>query len=213
MLVLIRHPKTVLAPGICYGRLDVALAPDADVAGIVGRLAGLPAFSLWSSPAVRCGAVARGFGQAIRFDDRLRELDFGEWEGKPWGDVPRSALDEWAAHPGSFTPPGGEGMESLVARVTAFHTDLGTFRGLHVVISHGGPLRVLGALAAGRPIDLLAPSPPFGSVQFFARSSSGSRAGDDAQYDALGNDFARAEDVAGAAADLPPRQFRDRECG
>lgn len=213
MLVLIRHPETVLPPGICYGRLDVAVAPDADIAGIVGRLAGVPAFSVWSSPAARCGAVARGFSQAARFDERLLELDFGEWEGKPWRDVPRQALDDWAAHPGSFAPPGGEGMASLVARVTAFHADIRRLPGPHVVVSHGGPLRVLGALARGRPVDLLAASPPFGSVRFFARWRSGHSAGDDAQHDALGDDFASAEDVAGAAADLPPRQPRDGERG
>ncbi len=211
MLVLIRHPETALPPGVCYGRRDVPLARDSDIAGIVVRLSSLPAFSLWSSPAVRCAAVARGFGLEIRFDGRLRELDFGAWEGRPWSDVPRAALDDWAAHPDSFTPPGGEGMASLVARVTAFHADLRRLPGPHVVVSHGGPLRVLGALARGRAVDLLAASPSLGSVQFFTGWRSHPDAGGDAQHDALGGDFRGAENVAGAAADLPPRQHSDRK--
>ena len=95
-------------------------------------------------------------------DDRLMELDFGAWEGLPWDDVPREALDAWAADPWAFCPPGGETGAALVARIRAFWSDLPM--GDHILISHGGPLKVLAALATNQPIDLLAPAPAPGSV-------------------------------------------------
>ena len=97
-----------------------------------------------------------------RLDHRLLELDFGAWEGLPWDAVPRGALDDWAADVHGFAAPGGESGSALIARVTGFYADLGP--GNHVIVAHGGPLKVLAALARGHTVDLLAPAQPLGSV-------------------------------------------------
>jgi alpha-ribazole phosphatase len=89
-------------------------------------------------------------------------MDFGDWEGQLWDDVPRDALDAWAADPWHFAAPGGESGAALVGRVRAFWQALP--EGDHIVITHGGPLKVLVALAACRAVDLLAPPPGCGSV-------------------------------------------------
>jgi alpha-ribazole phosphatase len=132
----------------------------AAVAALVVQLAGL-AGTVWTSPAQRCRLVADALGVA-RIDLRLQELDFGEWEGLAWDDVPRKALDAWAADVSGFAPPGGESGAALIARVRAFASDLP--RGDHVVITHGGPLKVLTPLLRGLPVDLLAPAPALGSI-------------------------------------------------
>lgn len=153
-----RHPAVRVAPGICYGRLDVALAEP-----VQPVLDQLPTFAgtVWSSPSRRCRRVAEAIGPH-RVDSRLQELDFGAWEGLPWDAVPREALDAWAADVHGFAPPDGESGAALVARVTRFHAELPP--GDHVVVSHGGPLKVLAALVRGKPVDLLAPALALGSV-------------------------------------------------
>ena len=158
MIALVRHPA-VSAGGRCYGRTDLPIA-DGAVAPLAALLTPLGGV-VWTSPAQRCRRVAAALGEH-RVDDRLQELDFGAWEGTPWDRVPRGALDAWAADPWSFAPPGGESGAALVGRVAAFHRALPP--GDHVVISHGGPLKVLIALVLGRQPDLLAPVPPPGFV-------------------------------------------------
>ncbi len=158
-LILVRHPP-VDARGRCYGRLDLAVADAADVAELAARLRAYRA-TVWTSPAQRCRVVAAAIGPH-RVDPRLQELDFGDWEGRRWDDVARPLLDAWAADLLGFTPPGGESGAALVARVEAFHRALPP--GLHVVISHGGPLRVLAALACGRRVDLAVAAQAAGSV-------------------------------------------------
>ncbi len=158
-LLLVRHPP-VTAPGRCYGRTDLPLTDPAAAAALAAQL-DTDAATIWTSPAQRCRLVALAIGPH-HVDPRLQELDFGAWEGVAWDAVPRAALDAWAADPWHFAPPGGETGTALVARVTEFYRALGD--GRHVVISHGGPLRVLAALAHHAEVDLLAPSPPFGSV-------------------------------------------------
>ena len=170
-IALVRHLRPLIAPGICYGRLDVPPHPDA-VAELPRLLAGLVGFAptaVLTSPALRCralaGAVAERQGLQAEPDDRLHELDFGLWEGKPWDSVPRAELDRWAAAPLTFRAPGGESGAELVARVSGFAARLLAEGRDVVVVSHGGPLRILPALLAGASADLLAPAPAFGAVQ------------------------------------------------
>jgi alpha-ribazole phosphatase len=132
-------------------------------------LAGLGSFVpeiVWSSPALRCHAMAAALqntsGADLRRDPRLLEMDFGKWEGVPWDTISRADLDRWAADPWDFAAPGGETGRALVARITAFHDDILAEGRDCAVVTHGGPLKVLRALRKGSAIDLMAPSMPIG---------------------------------------------------
>ena len=171
MLVLIRHGRVDVPTGVCYGRMDVAPV-EAGFPKILRALGGVGAMTLWSSPARRCAVVAAAIGGArgvaVRWDRRLLELDFGEWEGVAWDSLSRASLDRWAAWPAGFAAPGGERGGAMMARVRCFYAGLRRRAGAQVVVSHGGPLRVLAALARGEVPDLLVAAPGLGSVQFFA---------------------------------------------
>jgi alpha-ribazole phosphatase len=161
---LIRHFPTAVAPGICYGRLDLAPGPgDVDVLRRAVAAAGLAQAPVFSSPARRCRALAEDLagGRPVALDARLLELDFGAWEGRPWDNIPRAALDAWAADVAGFAPPGGESGAALLARVAAFHAALPRHS---VIVGHGGPLKLLAALLRGAAPDLLAPAQPMGSL-------------------------------------------------
>ncbi len=164
-LALIRHPKPDIAPGLCYGRLDLALAADASVPDMLAQLGDFRPAAVWASPALRCRAVAEALGTP-RYDARLLELDFGAWEGMAWDDVPRAALDNWAADPLGFAPPGGESGAALLERVGQFAAVLRQAGEDAVVVAHGGPLRLLPAMLRGEPPDLFAPSQAIGSVMW-----------------------------------------------
>jgi alpha-ribazole phosphatase len=169
-VALVRHLAPLIEPGICYGRLDVRMTPSAE--GQIGKLATDPAFHgaarVWTSPAVRCrviaDAIALALGVPFTIEPRLQELDFGEWEGKSWEAIGRADLDRWAASPLTFASPGGESGAELIARISDFHADLFNDQQDCVIVSHGGPLKLLSALLLGTPVDLLAPAPPIGSV-------------------------------------------------
>jgi alpha-ribazole phosphatase len=172
-VVLIRHPAPLIEPGICYGRLDIPLHPAAveDIAALVAHpdLRGIS--TVRCSPANRCRVVAERIARAAEtfpiIDEKLRELDFGDWEGRPWNTLDRVSLDRWAAAPLLFVPPNGESGAAIVSRVRAFHADLMRDHRDCVVVSHGGPLKILAALLDGRSVDLLSAAPPLGSVRAF----------------------------------------------
>ncbi|MFW7269064.1 histidine phosphatase family protein [Gluconacetobacter sp. Hr-1-5] len=173
-LLLVRHPPVAIAPGTCYGRLDIALRPGwerhADGLAVLAR--GAAIHVIHSAPATRCQMVASRLAAAtslpLRIDSRLAELDFGAWEGHPWADIDRTALDRWAENPEDFAPPGGESGAALRRRILSFWADLLREGQPAGIISHGGPLRLLRALARGETPDLLASPPPQGSASLFS---------------------------------------------
>lgn len=122
-LILLRHTRPVGSDGICYGVTD--LAPGPDLPGEVRRLAAqLPAVDrIVSSPLARCARLAEALTAAravpLATDPRLRELDFGAWEGRRWNAIPRAEIDLWAADLLHARPHGGETVAEMAARVAA----------------------------------------------------------------------------------------------
>jgi alpha-ribazole phosphatase len=111
-----------VAPGICYGALDLKLAQPVAGAGADRTLARrLPPSRLVTSPAVRATETAALLSAHVEMpvreiEPRLRELDFGAWEGKAWSEIPRDALDLWAADLMGARPHGGESAQQVMAR-------------------------------------------------------------------------------------------------
>jgi alpha-ribazole phosphatase len=161
----VRHPPPMIEPGICYGRLDMPVHPNADIRELVKDPILVGSTSVWTSPARRCRDLADRIADTLSIplvaDPRLLELDFGAWEGKPWDEVPRAELDRWALDPLTFRAPDGEAGVELIARVTGFFASLGKDC---VVVSHGGPLRILSALLRGKPVDLLSQPQALGTA-------------------------------------------------
>ena len=73
--------------------------------------------------------------------ERLSEIDFGEWEGRPWDDIDRTALDAWAADVLHFVPPRGESVAQLQARALDFAESLDL--PAVALVAHAGILRAL----------------------------------------------------------------------
>ena len=96
ILHLVRHPKPAIAPGICYGQLDISAENVAAVATCL-RDELPPGLPVWSSPLQRCRELASLLHPMPKIDDRLAEMNFGDWEGRPWDSIPRAEIDAWAA--------------------------------------------------------------------------------------------------------------------
>ncbi|MBO1359290.1 histidine phosphatase family protein [Acetobacter sacchari] len=177
-LILARHPQVNVSPGICYGRMDVELQHGWETFsdGLAMAMRAASCLTIYSSPAARCQAVALRLTLESKkppcIDARLLEYDFGDWEGMAWSDVDRASLERWNQAPLAFSPPNGETGASLLQRVVDFWDDISTTREPICVISHGGPLRILSALASGQTPDLLDPSQPQGSIRIFTPRST-----------------------------------------
>lgn len=148
ILHLVRHPPPVVPPQTCYGRLDV---PASGVEAAAARLGAVlpPGLPLWTSPLARCRELACRLHPAPNVDERLAEIDFGDWEGRSWDDIGAAPLDLWAADVAGFAPPGGESALALQARALACVDDLTADEA--VLVTHAGVMRMLLAHWLGLP--------------------------------------------------------------
>lgn len=161
-VVLIRHARPDIGPGICYGRMDLCLAaPVAPAPAAI--VAALPTpHRVLTSPLQRAADTARLLLQALpshmlepEFEPRLVEIDFGAWEGRAWDEVPRSELDALANDLLDACPHGGETAAQVLARVAGWATSLAQQASPDAclwVIGHAGPMRMLAAHWLGLPL-------------------------------------------------------------
>ncbi len=161
---LLRHGEA--APGLCLGAAFDAPLTERGWSQMRNVLAWAPPpwQGVVSSPLLRCAAFAEELsefhGLALKFDERLRELGFGAWEGRSWSDLygqEGGQLFEFQRSP-SFNPaPGGEDYHDFEARVAdAWQDLLETAKGGHwLVVTHAGVLRTILRLVLGFPEERL----------------------------------------------------------
>lgn len=146
---LIRHLRVDVPRGICYGQSDVSMASDCDqeINSLKSKLIELCPYPdlVISSPLSRCTRLADycGYPNGTQ-DERLMELNFGEWEMQPFDTIedPRLALwyDDWV----NIAPTGGESYQTQCQRVANFLDELRTTMpdGTEALIfAHAGTLR------------------------------------------------------------------------
>ena len=148
-LILVRHTRPLVAENVCYGATDLELAAtfEDEAARVIDAL---PAVDrLVTSPLGRCRRLAERIGSALALipalDARLREMDFGAWEGMPWDTIPRPELDAWAADFLHARPHGGESVHMLYERARSAVADYRRTGLSHIVVTHAGIIKAVRA--------------------------------------------------------------------
>ena len=147
-LTLIRHTSLQIEPGICYGQsdIDVAVSFADELARTQAKLADIGFDAVYSSPLQRCVKLAEALNIGeVAQDNRLMELNFGDWEMHAWDAIPREFFDDWAHDYANKAPPNGETFSLLQQRGIHFLDEiLQQHNGKNIaVITHGGMIRAL----------------------------------------------------------------------
>ena len=156
-LWLVRHAQPLIAPGICYGQLDVAADADATIACARALVKILPrGVSIICSPLQRCELLAHVLiglqpDLAYKTDPRLMEMDFGRWEGQRWDDIGAAALDAWVVDFTNYRPGGGESVGQFMQRVAAVWDETALAADAPTLwITHAGVIRAATLLRGGQ---------------------------------------------------------------
>lgn len=156
-ILLIRHTRVAVPRGICYGDSNIELATTfkEDILAATSKVT-WDDYALFSSPLSRCHQLAAALNKEIIFDDRLKELNYGDWENIPWEQIEQVALKQWKGDIGANKAPNGESFNDMRSRCIAFYDELQKSNYENVVIvSHGGWIRTLIASILGFPMQNL----------------------------------------------------------
>jgi len=182
---LVRHAQPLIAPGVCYGALDVPADADATqqaAHGLAQRLP--PGARVRASPLLRCQQLAqalRVLRPDLRFDTdaRLREMNFGAWEGQRWDALSPEAFDAWTNNFWQHRVGGGECVADFMGRVgevwdAAMAVSMAEVP--QVWLTHAGVIRAARLIALGqREVraagDWPAATPGFGQAWRYQESS------------------------------------------
>jgi len=130
-LILTRHGEAASGDIMLGGQLDVMLTPHGrhEAEALARRLAGVRIDRIVSSPMLRALETAQtvATGRPVEVDERLRELDYGRWEGLTYEEIDARDPElrtRWDHDPGSTHSPGGESGEDVAARALGFLVEL-----------------------------------------------------------------------------------------
>ncbi|AOZ92144.1 histidine phosphatase family protein [Paenibacillus crassostreae] len=162
-LVLIRHGRTQWNVDKRYlGHTDIGILdrPSAELSSLKRQLEDRMFQSIFCSDLKRCQETLEYIyptsQEQIILDTRLREMDFGDWEGQTYEQL--RLVDDycnWLDDPQSITPPNGESWLEFKERIENFMETLTSIlkdeehvnsSSAILIVTHGGVIRQLLAM-------------------------------------------------------------------
>lgn len=153
-VTFVRHGQTEWNAAKRYqGRSDVPLSDVGRVQAhaLQGALRDRDLDAIYASDLSRAWQTAQIIAEPhelpVRTDARIREFDFGEWEGLTWTQIVER-WPEFAEQGGTvakfYTPEGGESFAEVCVRVASFIRDLRASTHERVlVVTHAGVLHAV----------------------------------------------------------------------
>ncbi|MGB2758249.1 MAG: histidine phosphatase family protein [Acidimicrobiia bacterium] len=159
MIQLVRHGSTQANEGgLIQGRsLDLNLSAlgfrQADA--LAARIAmGTRPARVVTSPLKRArqtaAIISKACDCALVEDERLMELNYGEWDGMPLADVPPSFWKSWRSDI-AFTPPGGESLADVALRMHEVMAECSDSGEELVLVTHVAPIKAAVAAVLAAP--------------------------------------------------------------
>ncbi|HEY4218444.1 MAG TPA: histidine phosphatase family protein [Gemmatimonadaceae bacterium] len=167
-LVLVRHGVARDAAERCIGHTDLPLASDG--------ASGIHALCAFASSVVvgpvrvvssdlrrafdSSAIIAATLGVPVAVDTRLREMNFGEWDGRRWSELEQAdgeRLRRWTDGWLTESPPGGERLSDVRRRAAEWLRDATSATDAIdqtiIIVSHAGWIRVAITQLLGRAWD------------------------------------------------------------
>lgn len=154
-IYLIRHGETEFnSKGVYYGWTDCELNEKGIAQGKhlnieLSRIKFDAVISSTLKRAIETAVIISGFAMdSIIADERLKELNFGEWEGRHFDDIQRNNNDQWDTWTMDWKgakPPSGESFLEMYKRIEeSLNEILEKYKDKTIlIVSHQGCLRTI----------------------------------------------------------------------
>ncbi|AZA54085.1 alpha-ribazole phosphatase family protein [Chryseobacterium sp. G0201] len=141
---LIRHTAVENPDNLCYGFAEMSLRKnyvedfklisiDKDFDFII------------SSPSQRCHLLAKYFQLNYQTDERIKEMNFGDWELQKWTSIPEDEINLWYEDFINVKATNGENLLEMQTRVSKFWNELISKESINkvLIVTHAGVIRLI----------------------------------------------------------------------
>ena len=160
-IYLLRHTSLKVNKDTFYGQSDVEVSNNFynEVSVIKRKIneknISEKNFRIFSSPLQRCKKLAGALFENFIIDDRLKELDFGDWEMKHINEIPCEHIKLWEKDIINFKIPNGESNSNFYERLKSFCDYVLSLESDIFVVAHAGSINCIISYLANIPFQKL----------------------------------------------------------
>ena len=160
-IFLLRHTSLNVANDVFYGQtdLDVSNTFLKEVKQIKKKISlekiDFRKINVFSSPLKRCIKLTKQITSDFTIDDRIKEMNLGDWEMKKMGDIPKNMLEEWENNLLAFKIPNGESNSQFLKRLNNFLENIIELNNDVLIVCHAGSINGMISLLTNEPFDKL----------------------------------------------------------
>ena len=157
----LRHTSLDVSQDVFYGQtdLDVSSSFETELKKIKLKLQDenilLDKLKVFSSPLKRCVKLANSLTNKIILDERIMELNLGDWEMKSKQSIESKLIKEWEDNMMTFKIPNGETNQDFLNRLKKFLDQILIVNEDVFIVAHAGSINGMLSLLTGQSFDKL----------------------------------------------------------
>ena len=158
-LFFLRHTSLNVDTDVFYGQtdLDVSRSFDKEVSKIIKKLVDFnidtKCIKTFTSPLVRCIKLTKELKQDYEIDERIKEMNLGDWEMKKMSSIPMEKKLEWENNLLTFKIPNGESNKQFLDRLRDFLNDILKLDEDILIVCHAGSINGMISILTNESFD------------------------------------------------------------
>ena len=158
-LFFLRHTSLDVDADTFYGQtdLDVSTSFDKEVNKIINKLIDFnvdtTCIKTFTSPLIRCLKLTKEIKKDYVIDERIKEMNLGDWEMKKMSSIPIEKKLEWENNLLTFKIPNGESNEEFLDRLRNFLNDIIKHDEDILIVCHAGSINGMISILTNEPFD------------------------------------------------------------
>jgi len=158
-LFFLRHTSLKVEIDVFYGQTDLDVSDnfEEEVVLIKKKILNFNidtgSIKVYSSPLKRCIKLTKRLTENYIIDERIKEMNLGDWEMKKMTSIPEGEKLEWENNLLSFKIPNGESNEEFLKRLKSFLEDIFKLNEDALIVCHAGSINGMLSLLTKEPFD------------------------------------------------------------
>ena len=158
-LFFLRHTSLNVEIDVFYGQTDLDVSDnfEEEVELIKKKILDFNidtgSIKVYSSPLKRCVKLTNRLTDTYIIDERIKEMNLGDWEMKKMSSISKKEKLEWENNLLSFKIPNGESNNEFLKRLKSFLEDIYKFNEDALIVCHAGSINGMLSLLTKEPFD------------------------------------------------------------